>query len=291
MDQAGTLRKMAKEINESRGFQGIHGRGRTGNSMTRGIAVASGKGGVGKTNLVANVAYNLTKFGKKVLVFDADVGLGNIHILLGLMPRHTLQNVLEGEREINDIMIEGPGGIKILPASSGNKKYSELTTEEKLILKTELESLENHFDFIIFDIGAGISSNVMYFCTGAQEILIVSTPEPTSFADAYAIMKVLSRDYSRSSFELVVNSVKSKEEGLDVFKRLNKVADRFRLNISMNYLGHILNDDNVTRSVREQRLFSEKYPNSPASVCVRSITREIITANIEQGLEWENIFK
>ncbi|MBI3814046.1 MAG: MinD/ParA family protein [Nitrospinae bacterium] len=283
MDQAGTLRKMAKAVKESKGFQDIRDRGKTGNFMTRGIAVASGKGGVGKTNLVANVAYNLTKLGKKVLVFDADVGLGNIHILLGLMPKHTLQNV--------DIMMEGPGGIKILPASSGNKKYSELTTGEKLVLKAELESLENDFDFIIFDIGAGISSNVMYFCTGAQEILIVSTPEPTSFADAYAIMKVLSRDYARNSFKLVVNSVKSKEEGLDVFNRLNKVADRFQLNISMNYLGHILDDDNVTRSVREQRLFSEKYPNSPASVCVRSITREIITANIEQGLEWENMLR
>jgi flagellar biosynthesis protein FlhG len=287
MDQAGTLRKMAKANPPQPPFnkRGIKG------GFAKGIAVASGKGGVGKTNLVANVAYNLTKLGKKVLVFDADVGLGNIHILLGLMPKHTLQNVLDGEREITDIIMEGPGGIKILPANSGNRKYSELTTEEKLVLKTELESLENHFDFIIFDIGAGISSNVMYFCTGAQEILIVSTPEPTSFADAYAIMKVLSRDYSRNSFKLVVNSVKSKEEGLDIFNRLNKVADRFQLNISMNYLGHILDDNNVTKAVREQRLFSEKYPNSPASVCVRSITREIITANIEQGLEWENIFK
>ncbi len=270
---------------------GVPSKGRGGNSKARGIAVASGKGGVGKTNIVANVAYNLIKLGKRVLIFDADVGLGNIHILLGLMPKYTLQDVLDGKKEMNDILIEGPGGIKILPASSGNKKYSELSIEEKLLLRAELEFLDNKFDYILFDIGAGISSNVMYFCTGAHEIVIISTPEPTSFADAYAIIKVLSRDYMRSSFNLVVNTVKNKAEGIDIFNRLNTVADRFQLNISLNYLGHILTDDNVTKSVREQKLFSEKYPNAPASVCVRSIVREIINANIGQGLEWENIIK
>jgi len=288
MDQAGTLRKMAKTMRDD---IGVPSKGRGGNSKARGIAVASGKGGVGKTNIVANVAYNLIKLGKRVLIFDADVGLGNIHILLGLMPKYTLQDVLDGKKEMNDILIEGPGGIKILPASSGNKKYSELSIEEKLLLRAELEFLDNKFDYILFDIGAGISSNVMYFCTGAHEIVIISTPEPTSFADAYAIIKVLSRDYMRSSFNLVVNTVKNKAEGIDIFNRLNTVADRFQLNISLNYLGHILTDDNVTKSVREQKLFSEKYPNAPASVCVRSIVREIINANIGQGLEWENILK
>ena len=288
MDQAGTLRKMAKTMRDD---IGVPSKGRGGNSKARGIAVASGKGGVGKTNIVANVAYNLIKLGKRVLIFDADVGLGNIHILLGLMPKYTLQDVLDGKKEMNDILIEGPGGIKILPASSGNKKYSELSIEEKLLLRAELEFLDNKFDYILFDIGAGISSNVMYFCTGAHEIVIISTPEPTSFADAYAIIKVLSRDYMRSSFNLVVNTVKNKAEGIDIFNRLNTVADIFQLNISLNYLGHILTDDNVTKSVREQKLFSEKYPNAPASVCVRSIVREIINANIGQGLEWENILK
>lgn len=288
MDQAGTLRKMTKTMRDD---IGIPSKGKAGNSTARGIAVASGKGGVGKTNIVANVAYSLIKLGKRVLIFDADVGLGNIHILLGLMPKYTVQNVLDGNKEMGDILLEGPGGIKILPASSGNKKFSELSIEEKLLLRAELEFLENRFDYILFDIGAGISSNVMYFCTGAHEIVIISTPEPTSFADAYAIMKVLSRDYMRSSFKLVVNSVKNKAEGMDIFNRLNKVADRFQLNISLNYLGHILNDDCVTKSVREQKLFLEKYPNAPASVCVRSIAREIINTNIEQGLEWDSFLR
>jgi flagellar biosynthesis protein FlhG len=288
MDQAKTLRNMVKITKEA----GVPvSKGKTESSAARGIAVASGKGGVGKTNLVANVAYTLTKLGKRVLIFDADVGLGNIHILLGLMPKYTLQHVLNLERKISDIIMEGPGGIKILPAGSGDKKYNELSNEEKKMLKAELESIENDFDFILFDIAAGISSNVMYFCIGAQEIIIISTPEHTSYADAYIIMKVLSRDYNRNSFRLVVNAVKSKEEGLDIFKRLSMVADKFQLNISLDYIGHILSDEHVIKSVREQRLFSERYPNSPASVCVRSITREIINSNTGHGLEWENILR
>ncbi len=281
MDQAGSLRRMAR---------GINGKIKAGASYgkLRGLAVASGKGGVGKTNTVANLAYALKREGKRALVFDADMGLGNIHILLGVAPRYNLDNVLSGEKTLDEIILHGPGGIEILPASSGAREFSELTGEEKLALKTELEALGENYDFILFDIGAGISSNVMYFCSAASEIAVITTAEPTAFADAYALIKVLSKNYDTHNFQLIVNNVKTSYEGENVKSRLEKVADRFGLDVRLDFLGHIPTDDSVSRAVRSQRLFIEAYPNSKAAEAIRRIaSRLIISREPVESIGWE----
>lgn len=282
MDQAGSLRKMAREL--ERGGQSAKGSGKA-----RGIAVASGKGGVGKTNVVANLAYAFASMGKRTLVFDADIGLGNIHILLGLAPRYNLDHVVSGEKTMDEIIVKGPGGIEILPASSGARRRSELSGEEMLVLRTELEALEMEYDFILFDVGAGVSSNVMYFCSAAGELVMVTSTEPTAFADAYAVMKKLSREYGKRDFRLIVNSVKNAAEAQSVSERLARVADRFGLDIKIDLLGHITQDEMVSRAVREQRLFVEKYPGARAAGLLRRIAKNLVESSARAGIGWEKV--
>ncbi|MBI3795142.1 MAG: MinD/ParA family protein [Nitrospinae bacterium] len=282
MDQADTLRKF-KPGTAVAGALRQH---------VKGIAVASGKGGVGKTNIVANLALELSRRGNRVMIFDADMGLGNIHILLGLAPRFNVAHVLTGAKKLRDILVEGPNGIKILPASTGNKKYSELSTEEKLVLKSELEVAQEDFDYILFDIGAGISANVMFFCSAAQDVVVIASPEPTSFSDAYAMMKVLSRDYMVKTFRLIVNSCRDRIDATNIYKRLVMVSDKFALGIKIDFLGHIALDPSVGQAVRKQRLFADLFPGAEASKNVAVIAETLIkTASGPGDMEWDNIFR
>jgi len=285
MDQADGLRRLSKGVSLK-----TTGRPAVGTGKIRGLAVASGKGGVGKTNFVANLAYTLASAGKRALVFDADMGLGNVHILLGLAPRFNMQHVISGEKRIEEVIIRGPGGIDVLPAGSGHRKYSELNGEEMLTLKTELEALEEDYDYILFDIGAGISANVMYFCSAAREVAVITNTEPTAFADAYALMKILSRDYGQRRFRLIVNSVSGRRDGEIVHRRLEQVADRFNLNIAIDLLGSIPYDEMVVKSVREQRLFTERYPGCGAADAVRKIARTLADTMPGAGIGWNSMF-
>src|SRR3989337_4164928 len=155
------------------------------------ISVTSGKGGVGKTNVVVNLAYALTQIGKKVLILDADMGLGNIDVMLGLAPEYNLYHLINGEKSLSEVMTSGPGGMKILPAGSGIQELSELTANQKLNLLAALARIDNSIDVVLIDTAAGISGNVMYFNTAAQDIVVVASPQPTSITDAYALMKIL----------------------------------------------------------------------------------------------------
>ncbi|MFQ5432803.1 MAG: MinD/ParA family protein [Nitrospinota bacterium] len=280
MDQAGTLRKI-KTTSHTAG---------TVNQHLKGVAVASGKGGVGKTNVVANMAFKLASQGNRVLVFDADMGLGNIHILLGMAPQFNVGHVLTGTKKLKDILVKGPGGIMILPASTGNKKYSELAAEEKLVLKTELEVLQDDFDYILFDIGAGISANVMFFCSAVQDVVLVASPEPTSFSDAYVVMKVLSRDHRVNRFKLIINSCRNRKEAINVFQRLVMVSDKFGLGIKMDFLGHVLFDDSVPRAVYKQRLFCDAYPAAEASKNIGNIVDTLVKTVSRGELAWGDVF-
>ena len=178
-------------------------------SRTQVITVTSGKGGVGKTNVVANTAIALAQTGKRVLVLDADLGLGNIDILLGLTPKYTLEHVLAKACRLEDIALTGPNGIVVLPASTGISQLTTLTETQQVILQEELERLASTMDVLLIDTGAGISSTVTYFAAAAQSIVIVVSPEPTSLTDAYALMKVLLRQYRERRFHVLVNMVKS----------------------------------------------------------------------------------
>jgi len=231
---------------------------------TRVITVTSGKGGVGKTNVVANLAIGLARTGKRVLVLDADLGLGNIDVLLGLVPRYTLEHVLSGSRHLSDIIIEGPAGIRVLPAGSGLPHLTSLTDVQQLLLQTELEMVADKAEVLLIDTGTGVSPNVTYFASAAQETIVVISPEPTSLTDAYALIKVLCRDHRERRFRVLVNMVKSQREAVQTFRKLDVAAERF-LNVSLEYLGFIPLDDYVPMAVIEQKAVTERFPCSPAA--------------------------
>lgn len=243
-------------------------------SKTRVIAITSGKGGVGKTNIVANLGFALTQLGKKVLILDADLGLGNLDVLLGLAPKYNFSHVVAGSKSISEIAIPGPGNMKILPASSGIEELTRLTDKQKARLLTSLDIMLDPIDILLIDTGAGISENVMYFNSSAQEIIVVVSPEPTSVTDAYALMKVLCLDYSEKSFKLVVNLAKTSKEADELYRQLKLVTDRF-LGISLEYMGYVLADERVKKGVKLQRVVSEICPNTQASKCFATLAKKI----------------
>ena len=240
------------------------------------IAVTSGKGGVGKTNIVANLGYTFARMGKKVLILDADLGLGNLDVLLGLAPKYNLSHVIMGEKSVSDIIVEGPGDMLILPASSGIQELTQLTPQQKVEILCELDGMIDSVDVLLIDTAAGISSNVMDFSVTAQEIIVVVSPEPTAITDAYALMKVLSLKYAEKSCKVIVNLVGTAQQGREVFRQLNLVAERF-LDMTVDYIGSVLFDANVTQGVKQQKLVSNLYPDSRASKCFESLAREIFT--------------
>ncbi len=245
-----------------------------GKPCTRVIAVTSGKGGVGKTNVVVNLAVELARTGKRVLVLDADLGLGNIDVLLGLVPRYTLEDVLCGSHRLSDIIIPGPAGIQVLPAGSGLPQLTSLTDSQQLILHSELEHTTDSVDVLLIDTGAGVSPNVTYFASAAQETIVLISPEPTSLTDAYALMKVLCRQHRERRFKVLVNLVKSQREATQTFCKLDRAAERF-LNIKLEYLGCIPLDDYLPMAVIEQKAVTELFPCAPASQAFVQLAKKV----------------
>jgi flagellar biosynthesis protein FlhG len=238
------------------------------------IAVTSGKGGVGKTNIVANLGYAFSRLGQKVLILDADLGLGNLDVLLGLAPKYNLSHVIMGEKSISEIIVEGPGNMLILPASSGIQELTQLTQSQKIQILRELDQVIDSVDLLLIDTAAGISSNVMDFNVTAHEIIVVVSPEPTSITDAYALMKVLSLKYAEKCCKVIVNLAGTSQQGREVFRQLNLVAERF-LDMTIDYLGSVLFDANITKGVKHQKLVSDLYPDTRASKCFSDLARKI----------------
>ena len=259
--QATTLKRMAYE--------------KMSGSNLRVLAVSSGKRGVGKTNFVANLAYALSKRGEKVLVVDADLGLNNIDILLGLAPKKHIGHFLSGKSTVEDIILCGPADINILPAGDGLQELTQLPPEQKILLMDELDRVSQGYDFLIFDTGAGISNNVTYFCSAAHETILIATTEQTSLTDVYALMKTLHHKHAQKHFRLVINSVSSEREAKGVYSTLTRTTDRFLKDISVEYLGYILHDANVPKAVRQQKAFLELYPFSKFSVCINELSEKI----------------
>lgn len=254
----------------------------------RTIAVTSGKGGVGKTNLVANLAVAFRKLQKKVMIMDADLGLSNIDIIFNIAPKYNISHVINGEMDLKDVIVEGPHGIKILPASSGMQELTSLDEFQRLRIIEEFDLLKEDIDILLIDTAAGISSNVAFFCTASQEIIVVTNPEPTSITDAYALIKVLFTRYQEKDFRLLVNSVKNSSEAFDVFKRLSIALERF-LNISIDYLGYLPYDEAVKYSVRQQKPFIEMYPDCIISKNIMDVASKLIespTKNVKGTLQF-----
>ena len=245
-------------------------------SSLRVLAVSSGKGGVGKTTIVANLACALSKRGKKVLVVDTDLGLNNIDILLGLTSKKHIGHVLSGKSNVEDIILHGPEGIHVLPAGNGLQELTQLEPEKKMTLMDELDRISGDYEFLIFDTSAGISSNVTFFCSAAHEIFLIATTEPTSLTDVYALMKVLHTKHSQKHFRLIINSVSSEREAQGVYRNLTAVADRFLNGVYVEYLGYILRDPNVSKAIRQQKAFLEIYPFSKFSRCMNELAEKIL---------------
>jgi len=269
MDQAGTLRNMQSQLDKSAVELQI--------PMTRVLSITSGKGGVGKTAVVSNIAVSLAKQGKKVLIIDADLGLANIDVVLGISPEYNLNHFFNGERTLEEVMVEGPYGLKILPAGSGVQQYTRLDGQLKMRLIDSLDALEEHFDVVLIDTEAGISDNVTYFNVAAQDILVVTTPEPTAITDAYALMKLLSTQYHQKKFLLAVNAVRSADEGLDVFEKLTMVSGRY-LDIFLDYLGCIPYDRKMHESVRQQQVMVDLYPDNKVAKAFNALSENLIAA-------------
>ena len=289
MHQASTLRELANDKQTSNVLTS------TNKQTIHTFAITSGKGGVGKTNIVVNLAIILSRMNKKILIIDADLGLANVDVVLGITPKFNLYHLLEGEKTINDIIIDGPNGIKILPASSGTQELAELKTDQKLLLLEALDSYDNDFDFVLIDTGAGISSNVMYFNTAARDVIVVVSPEPTSITAGYALMKILSQNYGQKKFRMIVNNVSNPKDAKCVYSHLTQVTDHY-LDVSVDFLGHILIDENFPKSVKEQKPIVLSYPHSKASRCLNLIANELVNikhspedmSNI--GFFWKRLF-
>jgi flagellar biosynthesis protein FlhG len=243
-------------------------------SVTRVISVTSGKGGVGKTHTVTNLGISLASLGHSVLVLDADLGLANVDVLLNLKPQGTLHDVLKGSVRLDDILLEGPGGISIIPAASGVEELHELRSEEKLLLLEEIERIAHRYDYLLIDTPAGIGSDVMYFNSAAAEVVCVINGEPTSLTDTYALIKVLSTTYGEKNFSVVVNNVADETEAAAAFKKLTRTVERF-LKVKVRYLGWVPADGMVRECVMQQQAISAEFPSSKASLSLAAIARKV----------------
>ncbi|SDT46159.1 flagellar biosynthesis protein FlhG [Paenibacillaceae bacterium GAS479] len=263
-DQAQALRNMILQQNKPPSNKG-----------TRILTVASGKGGVGKSNFSLNFALSLQKLGQKVLIFDADIGMANLDVLMGVPAPYSLYHLFQGQRSIHDIIQLGPGGLHFIAGGSGFRELLHLTEEQLQHADREIGKVQGEYDLILFDTGAGLSREAERFIRGSHESIIVTTPEPTSITDAYALVKMVSHSHPDAKFKLIVNRVLDQREGRQTAEKMDLAAQRF-LNVQLPYAGAIMDDPHVGKAVRRQTPFSLAYPDCQASRDILAAARSYL---------------
>ena len=238
------------------------------------IAVTGGKGGVGKTNVSVNLSMALADLGRRVMLMDADLGLANVDVLLGLTPKRTLADVIAGECDLRDVLLQGPGGVRIVPAASGTQSMVSLTPMQHAGLIQAFSDISENLDVLVIDTAAGDA--VVSFVRAAQEILVVVCDEPTSITDAYALIKLLNRDHGISRFRVLANMAHSPQEGRNLFAKLTKVTDRF-LDVALQYVGAVPYDECVRKAVQKQRAVYEAFPRSKCALAFKAIAQKVDT--------------
>lgn len=269
-DQAEKLRELALKARKEPEVFPINNKPR----QAKVIAITSGKGGVGKSNLAANLAIVLSRQGKRVVLFDADLGLANLDVILGITPKYNLTHVVNGEKSISDVLIEGPEGVKVIAGGSGVHELAQLSLEQIDKLTKNLSTLEETMDVILVDTGAGLAKSVLNFVLAANEIIVVTMPEPTAIADAYGVIKSIFHYSDEAKVNLIINRANNQKEGERVAERINRVCNQF-IGKHLNYLGYILDDSKVSQSVRKQQPFILAYPNCQASQCLQRLTQKM----------------
>lgn len=256
---------------------------------TKVLSVTSGKGGVGKTTTSINLGLALAQSGLRVLILDADLGLANVNIMLGFKPVKTIDDVLDGKASIEEVIVNHPSGLDIIPAASGIHEVTNLNDEKKHVLLAAIEVINNVYDYLIVDTGAGIGSNVMYFNNAAERVLVVIDPEPTSITDAYALIKVLSATTEVNEFDVIVNRTPLGSDGRDIFKKLLMAANRF-LNVKLNFMGMIQEDDAVSEAIMQQVPLLTLFPSTRASRDYHRLAKKVelgaIGSKVKGGLQF-----
>jgi flagellar biosynthesis protein FlhG len=234
------------------------------------MAVASGKGGVGKTTVSANLAVMLARLGKQVMLLDADLGLANVDVMLGLNARHNLSHVIAGEATLEDVIIEGPAGIRVVPSASGKQNMLNLAATERAGLIRAFGELTHDVDILLVDNAAGISDSVVTFARASHEVIVVVCDEPASLTDAYALIKVLHRHHGVDRFHILANMTATAHDGRQLYEKLSRVTERF-LDVTLGFMGAVPHDDYLRKAVQRQQAVVEAFPRSRSALAFRKM--------------------
>lgn len=280
MDQAEQLRKMMQQTDSK--------------PKARVITVTSGKGGVGKTSISINLAIQLSKMGKRVVVFDADFGLANIEVMLGVRPQYNLADMMFRGKDLTDIITQGEEGISFISGGSGIQELASMNREQVMFLTSRLIALDKYADIVIVDTGAGISDSVLEFVLASTEVLLVATPEPTSITDAYALLKALNRKEEfvkeDTSIKMISNRVRNDAEGQNLFEKMSVVSDKF-LHIPITYLGPVPMDEQISKAVMRQKPVSVINPDAPSAKAIKQIAEKLLELEPEEITEKRGMFQ